>query len=134
MTFSRILELTLNIIKLFFHMTKSQEKNSREKVREISWEWKELLRLNKKHFSSFSKGFQLNLEYKSIHQLDFVTYKRTVFNDLNKRHIQKLLLKDLEIEKCTWEIFSFDYQMWKIFYIKRKRKVFSFLEIISVLE
>ena len=25
----------------------------------ISWEWKELLRWNKKHFSSFLKGFQL---------------------------------------------------------------------------
>ena len=26
----------------------------------ISWEWKELLRWNKKHFSSFLKGFQLS--------------------------------------------------------------------------
>ena len=26
----------------------------------ISWEWKELLKWNKKHFSSFLKGFQLS--------------------------------------------------------------------------
>ena len=40
-----------------------------------------------------------------MQQLDFIKYKRAVFNDLNKRHIKKLLLKDLEIEKCPCGIF-----------------------------
>ena len=42
------------LIKLFFlHDQEVMTKTS------ISWEWKELLRWNKKHFSSFLKGFQL---------------------------------------------------------------------------
>ena len=28
-----------------------------------------------------------------MQQLDFIKYKRTDFNDLNKRHIKRLLLK-----------------------------------------
>ena len=31
--------------------------------------------------------------------------------------LKMLFLKDLEIQKCTCEIFYFDYQMWK-YYIK----------------
>ena len=40
------------LMKLFSYMTKKSEKNP-----EISWEWKELLKRNKKHFSSILKGF-----------------------------------------------------------------------------
>ena len=43
------------LIKMFFlHDKKVMTKT------QISWEWKELLRWNKKHFSSFLKGFQLS--------------------------------------------------------------------------
>ena len=41
------------LIKLFLYIPKIQNKNLNTE------EWKELLRWNKKHFSSFLKGFQL---------------------------------------------------------------------------
>ena len=52
-----------------------------------------------------------------IQQLDFIKYKRTVFNDFKQETYQKDIAKDVELEKRTCEIFYFDYQMWK--YIKR---------------
>ena len=45
-----------------------------------------------------------------MQQLCFIKYKKTVFNDLKKTH-QKVIAKDVKIEKCTSEIFCFDYQM-----------------------
>ena len=41
------------LIKPFFYMTKNQDKNL------ISWEQKELLKWNKKHFLSFLTDFHL---------------------------------------------------------------------------
>ena len=51
-----LLEILGNISDqaVFIHAQKLKTKT------EISWEWNELLRWNKKHFSSFSKGFQLS--------------------------------------------------------------------------
>ena len=46
-----------------------------------------------------------------MQQLDFIKYGRTVFNDLSKRH--KSIVKDVEIDKCSCEIFRFDYEMFK---------------------
>ena len=37
-----------------------------------------------------------------IQRLDFIKYKRTVFN-------QKTIAEDAEIKKCTCEIFCLDY-------------------------
>ena len=53
-----------------------------------------------------------------IQQLDFIKYKRTVFNDFKQETYQKDIAKDVELEKRTCEIFYFDYQIWK-YYIKR---------------
>ena len=44
-----------------------------------------------------------------IEQLDFINFKMAVFNDLKKTYITRILLKDLEIEKCACER-CFDYQ------------------------
>ena len=51
-----LLEILGNISNqaVFIHTQKFKTKT------EISWEWNELLRWNKKHFSSFLKGFQLS--------------------------------------------------------------------------
>ena len=46
-----------------------------------------------------------------IQQLDFIKYKRTVFNDFKQETYQKYIAKDVELEKRTCEIFYFDYQM-----------------------
>ena len=44
-----------------------------------------------------------------IEQLDFIKFKMAIFNDLKKTYITRILLKDLEIEKCVCER-CFDYQ------------------------
>ena len=46
-----------------------------------------------------------------IQQLDFIKYKRTVFKCLKQDIYQKAIAKDSEIEKCTYEIFCFDYEI-----------------------
>ena len=64
-----------------------------------------------------------------MQQLYFIKYKRTVFKDLNKRHIKRPLLKDLENEKCTYSILFFSIncenvrQKGNIFCLKANEKV-----------
>ena len=70
--------------------------------------------------------------------------QKTAYNELNNNYIKRLLLKDLEIEKCACETFCCDYPKSN-YYIKRnffrqkvrqrqicKNIVFNFQKIKSI--